>query len=194
MKLYEISVLSPEQKHIMRLFSIFTPEKEIYYKIGEWAGLDMDALDELVDLAWLGRGGLENGYHIHQIIKDSITRQMRYYGDVLDLGEYGELLDNVTDTNSYLSKDVDYFTVRERLMLPEDVVGYMSGIVGLKGKSPYEWYNMIETIDDKDAEKLSPIADLYHNIGGVYCNQGDYEKALEYYQKALAISEKVLGK
>ena len=36
-------------------------------------------------------------------------------------------------------------------------------------------------------------ATTYNNIGVVYCNQGDYPKALEYYGKALAIDKKVLG-
>ena len=36
-------------------------------------------------------------------------------------------------------------------------------------------------------------ATLFNNMAGVYHAQGDYEKALEYYGKALAISERVLG-
>ena len=62
----------------MKLFTIFTPEKEIYYKISEWADLDMDAMDELVDLGWLEKGGLENGYQIHQIVRDSCKRWGRW--------------------------------------------------------------------------------------------------------------------
>ena len=34
----------------------------------------------------------------------------------------------------------------------------------------------------------------YGNMAGVYFKQGDYPKSLEWYQKALAIFEKVLGK
>ena len=34
----------------------------------------------------------------------------------------------------------------------------------------------------------------YNNIGSVYDNIGDYNKALEYYYKALKICEKILGK
>ena len=36
-------------------------------------------------------------------------------------------------------------------------------------------------------------ADSYINIGVVYAEQGDYEKALEFFFKSLAIYEKVLG-
>ena len=37
-KLYGISGLTPEQRRIMSLFSIFTPEKAIYGQVVEWAG------------------------------------------------------------------------------------------------------------------------------------------------------------
>jgi len=37
-------------------------------------------------------------------------------------------------------------------------------------------------------------ASTYNGIAGVYSNQGEYSKALEWYEKALAIYEKVLGK
>ena len=42
-------------------------------------------------------------------------------------------------------------------------------------------------------EKHSDTATTYNNIAVVHDNQGDYDKALEFYQKALAIFEKVLG-
>jgi tetratricopeptide (TPR) repeat protein len=34
---------------------------------------------------------------------------------------------------------------------------------------------------------------LYNNVGSIYDSKGDYEKALEYYNRALAIREKVFG-
>ena len=37
------------------------------------------------------------------------------------------------------------------------------------------------------------LATSYNNIGVVYYHKGDYESALDYFQKALAIREKVLG-
>lgn len=34
---------------------------------------------------------------------------------------------------------------------------------------------------------------MYNNMAGAFFEQGDYGKAQEYYGKALAVSEKVLG-
>lgn len=79
-RLYKISRLSEEQQRIMKLFTIFSPEKEIYYKVREWAGFDRKELKKLVDLEWLERGGLEKGYLIHQIVRDSIARQIKKMG------------------------------------------------------------------------------------------------------------------
>jgi hypothetical protein len=36
-RLYKIFGLSEEQQRIMKLFTIFTPEKEIYHKVRDWA-------------------------------------------------------------------------------------------------------------------------------------------------------------
>ncbi len=177
-KLYEISDLSPEQQHIMKLFMIFTPEKEIYHKIGEWADLDMEAMDDLVDLGWLERGGLENGYYIHQIIRDSVARQV---GGGLKIEDYGDLLDRVIDTDDYIPRDIEYTQVRERLVLTEDVAGYL-------------WPRMEELLESgKEKKLLTDSGTLFHNIAGVFRAQGDYERALEYCGKALAITEKVFG-
>ena len=37
------------------------------------------------------------------------------------------------------------------------------------------------------------MAASYHGLGNVYYRKGDYTKAIEYYEKSLAISLKTLG-
>ncbi len=208
MKLYEISDLSPAQQHIMKLFTIFTPEKEIYYEIGEWADLDMDAIDELVDLAWLERGGLENGYHIHQIVRDSLARQV----GVVRLEDYGGFLHKVLDTNNYLGREVTYEKIRNRLVLVEDVArffekGGRKDVVGeLLNKianvyyaqgayeKALEYYGKALVISEQGLGLSHPITTAtYNNIANVFRAQGGYDKALEYYGKAIAIHERVYG-
>ena len=186
MKLYEISGLSKEQQRIMKLFSIFTPEKEIYWKVPEWAGLDLDAVDELVERAWLGRTGLENNYTIHQIIKDSLTRQLKNSGEVLIIEEeYNDLLEEVTDTDNYIPRNLEYIRVRERLILAEDIADYLAERTA----------RMLTTgvIPEQEEGLFVKTAALYNNMALVFRAQGEYEKALVYYEKALAIRERVLG-
>lgn len=185
-KLYEISGLSPAQQHIMKLFSIFTPEKEIYYKVAEWANLNEDELDELIDLAWLERGGLENGYRIHQIIRDSLKKQFEKSGENPKLEDYGALLDIVTRTERYLPVELGYELVRERLVLAECIVAYLE----LRIKPFLTLHDKTTT----DISSLKRISNLLNNIGGVYGDHSAYGTALEYFKKALTISVNALGK
>jgi tetratricopeptide (TPR) repeat protein len=171
-RLYRISGLSKEQQRIMKLFTIFTPEKEIYYKVRDWAGFDRKEMKKLTDLGWLERGGLEKGYFIHQIVKDSVAKQMEKDRETVILEEYGEFLERVKDTNSYMDKAVPYEYVRERLVLTEDVARFF----------------------DESGRADETAGTLFNNMAEVYRAQGNYGKALEYNEKALAIREKVLGK
>lgn len=175
-KLYEISGLTESQKHVMRLFSIFSPEKEIYWKVAEWAGLDMQAIDELVERAWLDRGGLENGFFIHQIIKDSLARQV---GDNLSIEAYGNLLTEVINTKSYMSRELEYTKIRERLVLGKDLVTYLERRIENLQK------NQMHLENSKTLCKS--VATLIHNVAWVLRVQGEYATALEYYRKSLAI-------
>ena len=171
LRLYEISGLSEEQKRIMKLFTIFSPEKEIYYKVRDWAGFDRKEMKKLVDLGWLERGGLENGYQIHQIVRDSIAGQMEKKGEKVILEEYGDFLKMVIHTASYLGVKVTYDKVRERIVLTEDVIRFF----------------------EKENRDDAAAGDLFYNIAEAYEDQGEYVKALEYCEKALAIRERVLG-
>ena len=212
-RLYKISVLSEEQQRIMKLFAIFSPEKEIYYKVRDWAGLDRKELKKLVDLGWLERGGLENGYLIHQIVRDSIARQIKKDGEKVRLEEYGEFLNQVIDMKGYLSVETPYDKVRERLVLTEDVARFceedgredadagalfhnIAWVYEAQGDyaKAMEYYGKALAIRERVVGAEHPdTATTYNNIGGVYCAQGEYAKAMEYCGKALAISERVLG-
>ena len=164
----------------MGLFSIFTPEKVIYGKVVEWAGFDENDVEELVKLGWLVRS--ESGYVIHQIVRDSIARQV---GGSLKIEEYGELLEKAADTDSYLSVKLGYTKVRERLVLAEDV----ARSVNRRIKEMLE----IGEWSKQDKTFLQSISNLLNNIAEVYWAQGEYEKALEYHGKALEVREKVFG-
>ena len=213
MELYRISELTDAQQHIMKLFTIFTPEKEIYYEVLHWADLDEDAMDELVDLGWLERGGLENGYKIHQIVQESLTRQMKKDGENIKLEDYGGFLKKVININAYLGIDVPYEKIRERLTLIEDVARFFnkedridvdSGALFNNVALVYSLRGNFEKAL-KYCEKALVIrkgvsgtehpdtAASYNNMASVFREQGEYEKALKYFGKALSICERVLG-
>lgn len=174
-KLYTLSSLSTSQQHIMKLFTIFTPEQEIYYKLCEWAGFNIDDMDELVERGWLERGGLENGYYIHQIVKESLSKQV---GKVR-LEDYGTLLDKAINMESYLSVMETFEVIRERIVLTTDIVSHL-----------WKEYQA----DDKIDRDRATVVGVFHNrLANVYKNQGNYDQALRYYRQALDINEQVLG-
>lgn len=189
MKLYKISDLSIAQQHIMKLFTIFTPEKEIYYKICEWANLDMDAMDDLIDFGWLDRSGLENGYRIHQIVKDSLTRQLESKGEDVNLEDYGNLIFKVGNVTDYLSSTVTYSYLRERIILTEDVVTYL----GSKMDTYVESLSDNEKVSSKKKAWINNITSLRGNLSSIFYAHGNYKKALEYTSKNLAIRERIFG-
>ena len=222
MKLYNISILSPEQRRIMSLFSIFTPEKEIYGAVEDWADLDVNVVDELVRLGWLVRA--ESGFIIHQIVRDALAMQV---GDSLKIEEYGELLARIIDTNEYMPKGLEYMKARERLVLAEDIaknlemrsrlvegkvissndkkilvehallsnnLGDKCFYLGLYGKALKHYKNALAiNIQVLGTEHENTIA-TYNNLGSLYLDQGDYENAQKCYETALTLSNQVLGK
>ena len=186
MKLYPLSDLTPEQQRIMKLFTIFTPEREIFYKVAQWADLDMDALDELVDRALLGRVGAEGNYRIHQIIRDSIARQMKNNNENLMIETYGDLLDFAISTDRYMHRNLVYKKVRERITLAEDIKKYLEERI-------QKDLDLDEHSKEKEKFLVDKMATLYNNLSGVYSMQGDYLLALDYITKALEIRKSLNG-
>ena len=179
-KLYDITDLSAEKKKAMSLFTIFTPEKEIYGEVVKWAGLDENDINGLINLGWLVR--TNEGFMIHQIVKDSLARQV---GDSIKLEEYGKLIGKVIDTKHYISRELDYVKARDRLVVAEDVAGNLDkrfeGLINVG-----EW-------TESEKELLYASSFLSNSIAGTLADQGDYDKSTEYYDKAIIIREKVLG-
>lgn len=179
-RLYGISGLTPEQRRIMSLFSIFTPEKVIYGKVVEWAGFDENDVEDLVQLGWLVR--TEGGYVIHQIVKDSIARQV---GDSLKIEEYGELIEKVADTDEYMPNNLEHTRVRERMVLADDVAKHVDGRI----KRMFCGNDNI----GNDMELTQISGQLFNNLGIIYIEQGEYDKALEQYEKAIDIYRRMFG-
>ena len=62
-----------------------------------------------------------------------------------------------------------------------------------KSKQKTELQVSATVLSDTEDNKSNPgTAAEYNNTAGVYQDMGDYEKALEYYLKALSVKEKAL--
>ena len=86
------------------------------------------------------------------------------------LEDYGGFLDKVIDTDGYLGKEVTYDKVR----------------------ADCSYRGCCQVLCEGGREDAD-VGALFNNMASVYEHQGDYEKALEYYWKALEIRERVLG-
>ena len=186
-KLYQISKLSAKQKEIMSFITLFPAEHSIFFDVFEWAGLEtdnqnfflivfniirggwktIDNLSVLENLGWIVRD--EEGYLIHTIIKKSLELQIGK--DTFNEKKYKKLIQKLSETYRYMPGDMIYTKIRERIIIPETICGLLQS-KGSRKKNTYV---------------------LYNNIGNIFINQGDYEKALQYYNMALQICERSLS-
>lgn len=166
-RLYKLSRLDKNKQELMKFISIFPAETVIFSDVFKWAGF------ELIDIKWLSdRGWLERnkgGYLIHVMVKGSVELQNNI--KPIDIWKYECLIERLIDTNQYLSVEDGYLNIREKIIVPETVC------------------KLIEESGKKDKRAFYP----FYTLANVYFGQGDYEKAREYYGKALAIVEKSLG-
>ena len=170
-KLYEMSGLSEKQKELMSFLALFPAEHSIFFDVFKWAGFEdgeEDHLGALEERGWIVRN--EDGYLLHTMVKGSIEKQVgkREFDEV----RFANLINELADTDQYMPEDMVYTKVREYIIVPEAICQLLI----------------------KTGSKSAKVAVLFNNMAVVYQAQGDYEKALEYYEKAQAIKEKVLGK
>ena len=105
----------------------------------------------------------EIGYEMHPIIKEAILLQYKS----VEYKDFESVVDYMSSDDYIHVADI-YTKVRTRLSLAESIMSYLVNI------------------------EKEEIGLLFNNIALVYSRQGDYPKALDWHQKALAISEKVL--
>ena len=168
--LYKISELSNLQKEIMSFMALFPPERSIFFDVFKWAGFEDDNVDNLGELqkrGWIERG--DEGYLIHTMVKGSVEKQKGK--KTFDEERYGTLIDELANRCQYMSDNMVYTKVREFLFIPETVCKLLIAIDSKKERSSV----------------------LYHNLAALYEDQGDYKKALEYYERCREIQKKVLG-
>ena len=210
--LYKMSSLSDRQKEIMSFIALFPAEHSIFFDVFEWAGFEKDEVDNLGELerrGWIERS--DEGYLIHTMVKGSVEQQGKTF---FDENRYEELINELADTDQYLSVDKGYTVIRERIVVPETICRLLveqesekgivaklfhnlAGVYSEQGNyaEALKYYNLVLSIcEEKLGKDHLSIALTYNNIAEVYRKQGNYAEALKYYNLALSINEEKLGK
>ncbi len=172
-RLYSMFNLTDKQKEIISFISLFPAEHDIFSNVFKWAGFfDQGANDmmDLVERGWIDHE--DDFYSIHTIVSDSISLQNKKSGNGINIINYERLIENLTDIDAYIPRTIDYNLAQKLSFVPQTV-----------GKLLSE--NYTSSIN---------IGLFFHNLAILYNNQGNYDEALKYYNIALGIREKTLGK
>ena len=163
--------------HLQALFemaSVSDEQKRILKNFSIMPSIEMPAevqewlgcsSNDIVGLTNLGwLSASETGYEMHPVIKESIRLQYKE----IQYEDFAAVI-NYMSGDDFI-KDTDVYTKAHfRLNIAESVMSYLCNI------------------------EKEEIGRLFNNIAFVYRLRGNYPKALEWYQKALVIDEKVLG-
>ena len=169
-KLYEMSNLTKRQKEIMSFIALFPAEQSIFYDVFTWAGFEDDKKDNLGILqerGWIVRD--QEGYLIHTIVKGSVEQQ-RGRG-IFDEEKYEKLIDELSYTDDYIPKDMEYTKVHERLAVPVTICK----LIANNGSNSFM------------------ASELFKNIGVIFLERGNYDEAMNYFKEALEICKNVMG-
>ena len=162
-KLYDMAKIDEGKRKILRVFTILPSGSPIPMKIVDWLQCDINDMQWLVTRGWIQHVG--RIYSIHQMVQESIRLQE----SDPSLEDCRGLIESIFQAD-FIPRDMPYRQVAERLAIADGLIAWINPM-------PQEaWY----------AKLLSWSAHFHYNFG-------NYPKALEYYQKALEIREKVLG-
>ncbi|MBR5992256.1 MAG: ATP-binding protein [Lachnospiraceae bacterium] len=180
-KLYDLSDLNDEKQKTMKFFSIFTPEMVILDCFAEWAGLKENEVNNLVKLGWLTR--VERGFIIHQIIKDSLERQISTNGESVAIEEYSDLILCINDALGDYNGNQEITVRSDFLYATSDIVRCLEKRIQKK---------IVNKSLSETKDFLISISSIYNNIGLANYYIGGYTEALNYFKKALSIRKAYL--
>jgi len=166
-KIFDIANIEngSEELRVIQLFSLLAAVSVPYKVLSKWLELpNGNAVNVLVRKGWLSR---EAHGEISISMHPVISSVIRYKS-MPAKENTGTLVINLAHELHFKSEDI--FTSK----LP-----FLSHAVS------------VANLFNNDGEDYGR---LLHNIAFIYSSQGDYPRALEWYQKAIAINEKVLGK
>ncbi len=167
-KIFDITTITPDEKLLeaLRLFSLHAPNEPIRKRVlKNWFSLDnLNPVNELIAKGWL-KEDENNEISIHPVISEVVRYK---YPAEFEFAQ--ELVNKIIDELKYSIEKGSGISVWNKL------ITHSVAVAKSFNKSEHKDY-----------------ATLLNNIGIVYNKICDYNKALEFYEKALNIVKNILG-
>ena len=172
--LFDIQKRSDTDKKVLNGFAVLPANCECSLEeIGQWFGFENKDLDDLIQDGWLSYDEGEQAFSMHPLVRAIVRFDFAddAQGHKKAIAPEG-IIDKILEYFSEASFGIDdgYLFLQRRIDIAESVISAVA------------------------QEETETLASVLHNIGYAYDDMGDYDKALEYYGKALEIFESKLGK
>ena len=176
--LFDIQKRPEADKKVLNGFAVLPANCECSLEeIGQWFGFENKDLDDLIQDGWLSYDEGKQAFSMHPLVR-AIVR--------FDFADDAQGHKQTIAPEGTTDKILEYFDSHREL----DLFDINMGFVALQRMIDIV-ESVIGAVDEKESVRF---ARLYHRIGWSYKDLGDYNKALEYYGKALEIKESKLGK
>jgi len=176
--LFDIQKRPEADKKVLNGFAVLPVNCECSLEeIGQWFSFENKDLDDLIQDGWLSYDEGEQAFSMHPLVR-AIVR--------FDFADDAQGHKKAIAPEGTTDKILEYFDSHREL----DLFDINMGFVSLQRMIDIV-ESVIGAVDEKESVRF---ARLYHRIGWSYDDLGDYNKALEYYGKALRIKESKLGK
>ena len=174
--LFDIQKRPEADKKVLNSFAVLPANCECSLEeIGQWFGFENKDLDDLIQDGWLSYDEGKQAFSIHPLVR-AIVR--------FDFADDAQGHKKTIAPEGTTAKILDYFENHDKLFRID------KGFVSLQ-----RMIGILESVMCSIVqEETKRIAALYNHLGFSYHEIGNYEKALKYFSKALAIRKKVFGK
>ena len=174
--LFDIQKRPEADKKVLNSFAVLPANCECSLEeIGQWFGFENKDLDKLIQDGWLSYDEGKQAFSMHPLVRaivrfDFADDAQGHKKAIAPEGTTDKILEFLSTNPDWFRIDDGYASLQRRIDIAESV---------------------ISAIEQEETETL---ASVLHRLGYGYNEMGDYDKALEYYEKDMKISESKLGK
>ena len=172
--LFDIQKRPEADKKVLNGFAVLPANCECSLEeIGQWFGFENKDLDDLIQDGWLSYEEGKQAFSMHPLVRaivrfDFVDDAQGHKKTIAPEGTTDKILEYYSEA----SFDIDdgYASLQRRIDIVESVINAVA------------------------QEETVMMASVLHRLGYGYNEMGDYDKALDYFGKALEIRESKLGK